>query len=439
MIGRDLVKYHNYMHGPVHYTDSLSTFYTTPISAIIPGSSEDPQASQSSPFQGNMFIQGCISAVGWLDDDGTCTKLATTAITGCRPIGICGDHMQGPLHYSHQTLTDTPELTGYDFRNAEVNFDLDKDTFKTVVCDFTRPFSRTLHIAPTRIKPGCVSTLRIVVPPHATSTYIKTVFHPDLVWLNYRPTYVAKGFIAIISFESYGSRTADVVCAYREQCYEVCKPERCTLSGGTGFESFIGVETGAPSGSNITNQLTGCFQPLVFQPWVDDCNVTYTYTLTSSQSRSYLYNFKDYYTESGGTRRWRWTGETSDETGEPIGEWYYTDERTNIFMFRLTPVMVANQTTPPPSVLKIYRGNYSDRSSPVLPEECIYNSASALSPDDPFITRINNTDQYAVRFDRTYASQYMFTVEAPPPYVEVSGRLLVNCPKRYVASRYVPK
>ena len=215
----------------------------------LSGSAEDPAANRDRPFQGHMFIQGCVSAIGWLNKNGTCVKLATKQ-PPCRGVLACGDHMQGHLHYSHITLTDSDD---YDFRNAEVSFALDKQTYKTVVCDFKRPFAGALHIAPQDIKPGCVSTLRIYVPEYARNGAVKLTFHPDLVWLNARPRLLPRGFIGIVSFESYGPHTRDVVCSYKEECFEICdETPFCPEAGLSGFDSFDGTETDTVSYTHLT-------------------------------------------------------------------------------------------------------------------------------------------------------------------------------------------
>ncbi len=121
MVGKDAIKYHSLLHGPVHYTDNITQHHPASAEWMI-GSAEDDAASRERPFQGHMFIQGCVSAVGWLNSEGSCVRLATKQ-PPCRGTLICGDHMEGHLHYSHITLTDDDT---YDFRNAEVSFALDK-------------------------------------------------------------------------------------------------------------------------------------------------------------------------------------------------------------------------------------------------------------------------------------------------------------------------
>ena len=443
MIGKDLVKYHNYIHGPVHYTESLDTFPLTDWG--IPyrdfeGSSEDGLATKQEPFQGHMFIQGCVSAIGWLNDDGTCTKLATELPWPCRPVKVCGDHMRGALHFSHQTLTRFSELTSYDFRNAEVNFELNKDTFKTIVCDATIAYSQSLHIAPARISPGCVTTLRVIVPPDAPMSHVKLAFHPDLVWLTPKPIYVLKGFMCTISFECYGHRTRDVICSHREQCFEVCRPwGDCSLSALSGFDSEEGNEDDYYGDRNLSGaELTGCYFPLEFTPWKHDCSTAYNYNLSGDQLSSYMYDFKDYYDGDGGTRLWNISKIINRETNEYDKEWYYSGNQANVFKIRINRQSVGGYNKPPAPVVRIYKGNYKTLHDTPLSADLLYDSSLPEDPDHPWVVYLPGEDSYAVKFTREGGTQYMISLSADKYYRFARGTVNVACPYYYKAYRYVP-
>jgi len=443
MIGKDLVKYHNYIHGPVHYTESLETFPLTDwgLSARdFTGSAEDGLASKTHPFQGHMFIQGCVSAVGWLSDDGECTKLATKLPWPCRPVKICGDHMRGALHFSHQELTRFSQLTSYDFRNAEINFDLDKDTFKTIVCDFSTSYGGELHVGPTNIKKGCVTTVKIVVPEDAPATHVKLAFHPDLVWLTPKPIYVLRGFMSIISFESYGTRTRDVICSHREQCYEVCEPwGECTLSADDGFEYQDGHEDDRLDDKNTSGErLSGCHYPLEFIPWRHDCNETYNYSVTGSLSAQYMFDFKDYYNNDGGTRLWDISDEINPETNELDKTWYYSGNRANVFKVKIVRAKASGYLENPGPVVKIYRGKYDTFHDTPLSADLLYDSSLPEDPLHPWVVYLPGEDSYAVKFDRSSGLQYVVTLSATELYGVANGSLTVSCPYYYIAYRYVP-
>lgn len=433
MVGPDATRYHSQLHGAVHYTDSITLHHAT-SAAWMQGSAEDDAASRERPFQGHMFIQGCVSAIGWLNSEGTCVRLAKNK-PPCRGVSICGDHMQGHLHYSHITLTDNDN---YDFRNAEVSFDLDKQTYKTVVCNFDRPFARALHINPQKIKPGCVSTMRIQVPKEAKGGSVKLTFHPDLVWLTNRPRLISRGFIGILSFESYGHRTEDVVCSYKEQCFEFCDETlHCAESGLSGIDTFDGTETDAPSGLNYTNSTSGCWAPLQFEPWVDDCGKTHTYELSTGQSITYYYNFDDYHTGETGTRLWKW--DRSDKQN-PVGESYITGPNVNRFNFKITPLDVPNRNRPPLPALSAAKGNYISRENRINPDTVIYDTLSAdMYGDDHVVQYIEQEDVYITTFTRDQGTRYLFTLRCPDDQPLVRGRFKVSCPELVIRYRYYPK
>ena len=450
MIGKDLVKYHSAIHAPVHYTASLSTFYGASLTGAdgrfkgVTGDTQDPTASPSRPFQGHMFIQGCVSATGWLNDDGTCTKLATiNPLSGCRPIQICGDHMRGPLHYSHRTITDD---ISYDYRNAEISFRLDRDTYKTIVCDGRRSFSDTLHITPTHISPGCVSTVKIYVPQTATKAYVKLTFHPDLTWLTNRPQFIMKGYEGIISFESYGTATRDVVCAYAEECYETCPTEIGPCSAAPGLSGFDSID-GESDASPVTQQqpggsqpLTGCRHPLVFTSWVDDCGTVYNYTLSAGETRTLLYRFDDYYDETGGTSIWNWSASIDPITGKPTGTKVPTLPRSNYFEFKATPSAVPNYNYPPPPEIRLYKSDNSLSSRLVTPplSSMIYDSTVTI-PVDSIVEYLPVEDLLVTKFTRAGGTRYMVVLKCPANIPLIRGRFYLGCPTLLLSHRYIPK
>ena len=74
------IRFHNKFHAYTHYTDPIEG---------IPDSALDPIASQDFPFLGNMYVAGCLSARGWLDEDGECHKfLWDSDPQKCRPAKI---------------------------------------------------------------------------------------------------------------------------------------------------------------------------------------------------------------------------------------------------------------------------------------------------------------------------------------------------------------
>ena len=111
------IRFHNKFHAYTHYTDPVPG---------LPGSAMDPIASKTAPFLGNMYVAGCLSARGWLDEDGVCRKFLFEAEPiNCRPAQICGDHMEGALHYSHTTYSD---LSTFDPLRLEIDFNVDQNT-----------------------------------------------------------------------------------------------------------------------------------------------------------------------------------------------------------------------------------------------------------------------------------------------------------------------
>lgn len=447
MIGKDLVKYHNYIHGPVHYTTSVSAIGTPELSGYgltpmpdLSGSAADGLATEQQPFRGHMFIQGCVSASGWLNDDGTCVKLAKVpALTGCnRGVAVCGDHMRGALHMSHISLTENPALTGYDFRNGEISFELNKSTFKTVSIDYVRPFSNVIHVHPTHIKPGCVSTIRWVFPDNAPKGYCKLTFHPGMKWLTPRPTYITKQFSGFLSLESYGDTVDDVYCSFREECFQVCEEPECTSDGLSGFDTIDGDEN--TDFSSLTGAaVSGCRTILKFEPWVEDCGVTYNYQLSTGESKTLLYRFDDFYFDDGGVKLWDWTGDKDAITGIPIGHWYYSESGVNHFKFRAREYRYSNEWVPNQPIIKIYKGEYVDRTDTPILSTLIYDSSVALADDDPLIMYLPLPKEYAVRFSREGGTRYMVRIICPGDVDGVKGNIKLTCPSRYIASRYVPK
>lgn len=447
MIGKDLVKYHNYVHGPVHYTTSVDAIGTPELSAYglrpipgLSGTAEDRIASKEDPFLGHMFIQGCVSASGWLSDDGRCVKLAKVQPpSGCnRGVDLCGDHMKGALHMSHLTLTDNPELTGYDFRNGEISFKLDKSTFKTVFINYDRPFSNVLHIQPTHIKPGCVSTICFKFGATGPKGYCKLTFHPGMKWLTQRPTYVTKQFPGYLSLESYGDTVEDVYCSYREECLQTCPEPECSLSGLSGFDTIDGDED-TQFDALSTGNLSGCRQLLKFLPWDHTCNESQQYNLTRSVETKFFYRFDDFYTDDGGTRLWNWSGEKDAITGIPIGHWYYSQPNVNHFRFKIKTEKVDGIWVDVPPIILLYRGDYQSMDDPLNVEDMIFNSKLELKDDDPNIMYLPLSKEYVVRYTREFGTRYIFRVIGPSTEELVKGSIHVTCPSRYIASRYIPK
>lgn len=193
------IRFHNKFHAYTHYTDPVPG---------IPDSAMDPIASKDAPFLGNMFVAGCLSARGWLDEDGTCRKfLFEPEPIVCRPIVVCGDHMEGALHYSH---TDYTVLSGFD--PLRLDLDFKKHTFKTIHCD-----TNEYHIMPVSLSAGCVTSTRFVNP--SANGHVDIAFHPDLRWLNPRPCILSAGESAILSMTCFSEMLSDVMCVWKEEEY----------------------------------------------------------------------------------------------------------------------------------------------------------------------------------------------------------------------------
>ena len=190
------IRFHNKFHAYTHYTDPVPG---------IPDSAMDPIASKEFPFLGNMYVAGCLSARGWLDEDGTCRKfLYDPEPIDCRPVKICGDHMEGALHYSHVNYYN---LTSFDPLRLEIDFNV--DTFKTIICD-----TNEYHIMPVSLSAGCVTSTRFINP--SANGHVDLAFHPHLQWLNPRPCILSAGEQAILSMTSFSQTLCDVVCIWKE-------------------------------------------------------------------------------------------------------------------------------------------------------------------------------------------------------------------------------
>jgi len=310
------------------------------------------------------------------------------------------------------------------------------------VCDAKTSYARALHIAPSSIKPGCVSTLKIVVPPDSPISHVKLAFHPDLVWLTPKPIYVLKGFISIISFESYGIRTRDVICSHREQCFEVCRPwGECSLSGLSGFKTEYGHEDDNLGGRNRNNNpLSGCYYPLEFEAWEHVCGDTYNYSLsTQTLSAIYMYDFRDYYAGDGSTRLWNISKTINPETNELDKEWYDTGPQANMFKVKILPSRVPGYSAPPPPILQIYKGSYSSMYSQPKTSDLIYDSSLPEDPEHEWVTFLPGEDSYAVKFTRSGGVQYLIKLVLPPDHPYLPGKIKVSCPFKYIAYRYVPR
>ena len=197
------IRFHNKFHAYTHYTDPVPG---------IPGSAKDPIASQEFPFLGNMYVAGCLSARGWLDDEGVCRKFLFEEDLDCRKVKICGDHMEGALHYSHVNYNTT---INYDPARCEIDFL--RDTFKTIVCD-----APAYHIMPTSLSAGCVTSVRFINP--SANGDVDLAWHPDLSWLNPRPCILSAGEEAILSMTSFSHNLSNVVCVWKEREYELEEP-----------------------------------------------------------------------------------------------------------------------------------------------------------------------------------------------------------------------
>jgi hypothetical protein len=198
------IRFHNKFHAYTHYTDPVPG---------IPDSAMDPIASKEFPFLGHMYVAGCLSARGWLDDDGVCRKfLYDPEPIDCRPVKICGDHMEAALHYSH---VDYYSLSSFDPLRLEIDFNI--HTFKTILCD-----SSEYHIMPVSLSAGCVTSTRFINP--SANGHVDLAFHPYLQWLNPRPCILSAGEEAILSMTSYSQSLCDVVCIWKENETDHEKP-----------------------------------------------------------------------------------------------------------------------------------------------------------------------------------------------------------------------
>lgn len=198
------VRFHNKFHAYTHYTDPVPG---------IPDSAMDPIASAEFPFLGNLYVAGCLSARGWLDEDGVCRKfLYDPDPVECRPVKICGDHMEGALHYSHVDYNNTQT---YDPKRLEIDFK--QHTFKTIVCDASE-----YHIMPVSLSAGCVTSTRFVNP--SANGGVDIAWHPHLKWLSPRPCYLSAGEEAILSMSSFSNDLTNVVCIWKERETELETP-----------------------------------------------------------------------------------------------------------------------------------------------------------------------------------------------------------------------
>jgi len=190
------IRFHNKFHAYTHYTDPVPG---------IPDSAMDPIASKEFPFLGHMYVAGCLSARGWLDDDGICRKfLFDPDPIDCRPVKICGDHMEGALHYSHIEYYKQP-----DFDPLRLEIDFRRDTFKTIVCS-----TDEYHIMPISLSAGCVTSTRFINP--SANGDVSLAFHPYVQWLNPRPCILSGGEQAILSMTSFSHVLSDVMCIWKE-------------------------------------------------------------------------------------------------------------------------------------------------------------------------------------------------------------------------------
>lgn len=198
------IRFHNKFHAYTHYTDPVPG---------LPGSAMDPIASKEAPFLGNMYVAGCLSARGWLDDDGICRKFLFDAEpTICRPAVICGDHMEGALHYSHTTYSD---LSTFDPLRLEIDFN--QDTFKTINCT-----TNEYHIMPVSLSAGCVTSTRFVNP--SANGEVNLAFHPHMQWLCARPCILSGGDEAILSMTAFDHTLSGVTCVWKTREHDLEKP-----------------------------------------------------------------------------------------------------------------------------------------------------------------------------------------------------------------------
>lgn len=197
------IRFHNKFHAYTHYTDPVPG---------IPGSAMDPIASAEFPFLGNLYVAGCLSAHGWLDDDGTCRKFLFEEEPGCRKVKICGDHMEGALHYSHVNYNTT---LNYDPKRLEVDFQ--EDTFKTITCDESE-----YHIMPVSLSAGCVTSVRFMNP--SANGDVDLAWHPHMTWMCRRPCILSAGEEAILSMTSFSNTLSSVVCIWKEREFELEEP-----------------------------------------------------------------------------------------------------------------------------------------------------------------------------------------------------------------------
>ena len=198
------IRFHNKFHAYTHYTDPVPG---------LPGSAMDPIASKTAPFLGNMYVAGCLSARGWLDEDGVCRKFLFEAEPiNCRPAQICGDHMEGALHYSHTTYSD---LSTFDPLRLEIDFNV--DTFKTIHCA-----SNEYHIMPVSLSAGCVTSTRFINP--SANGEVNLAFHPHMQWLCRRPCILSAGDEAILSMTSFNHNLSGVTCVWKTREYDHEKP-----------------------------------------------------------------------------------------------------------------------------------------------------------------------------------------------------------------------
>jgi hypothetical protein len=265
---------------------------------------------------------------------------------------------------------------------------------------------------------------------------------------------VIRGIEAIISFESYGSRTADVVCSHRERCVEVCERwGSCSLTGVSGFESFEGTEKdilkewksngGSLSGTSLSgfsDALSGCNLPMDFIPWKSDCGFTYNYDLSGALSARYMFDFSDYYDGDGGTRLWNISKTLNRITNEyDPPEWYYSGNQANMFSMHVKPgELIGYPQSPSPNV-KIFKGNYKNIDAVPLSGDLIYDSTLGDDPEHPWVYHFLGSPNYSVKFTRDGGQQYLIVLECDNLDPRTVGKITTQCPFYYIAYRYIPK
>jgi hypothetical protein len=131
-----------------------------------------------------------------------------------RYINLTGDHMAGPLHYSHDTNIDygTIPANAVDF---DIDISFDNKTFQTLRVYRTDVVHNIKLQNPGN---GKITSIRLI---NMASGSIKVKFPPEYRFLSTYHGIINEGYSGIFSFTSFGNRDCDIYCAQAFECTPV--------------------------------------------------------------------------------------------------------------------------------------------------------------------------------------------------------------------------